>query len=40
MNELLQTSLIWRLCAAIAAWLRKIAPARGLAALGRLWRES
>ncbi len=40
MNELLQTSLIWRLCAAIAAWLRKTAPARGLAALGRLWRES
>ena len=40
MNELLQTSLIWRLCAAIAAWFRTTALSRGIAAVGRLWRES
>lgn len=40
MNELLQSSLIWRLCAAITAWLRSTALARGFAALGRVWRES
>ena len=40
MNELLQSSLIWRLCAAIAAWFRTTALSRGIAAVGRLWRES
>lgn len=40
MNELLQTSLIWRLCAAISAWYRSTALARWIAALGQMWRES
>lgn len=40
MTELLRTSLIWRLCAAFAAWLSGTRLARGLRALGRLWRES
>lgn len=40
MNELLQTSLIWRLCAWIAVWFRKTPLSRGIATVGRLWRES
>ena len=40
MNELLTTSLLWRMAVRIAAWLRGCAVGRWLAALGRLWRES
>ena len=40
MNELLTTSLVWRLCAMLAGWLRRSPLGRGMRALGRLWRES
>ena len=40
MNELLTTSFLWRTVTAAAAWLRRSALGRGIAALGRLWRQS
>lgn len=40
MSELLTTSLVWRLCAMLAGWLRRSPLGRGMRALGRLWRES
>ncbi len=40
MSELLKSSLIWRLCAAIAAWLRRTPVARAARAVGKAWRES
>lgn len=40
MNKLLTTSLIWRLCVAVAAWLRRSWPGRAARFMGRLWRES
>ncbi len=40
MNRYLTESLIWRLCAAIFAWLQGTFPARGIRFLGRAWRQS
>lgn len=40
MSELLQTSLIWRICAAIAAWYRKTPLKKLERAFVRLWMQS
>lgn len=40
MSELLQTSLIWRVCAAIAAWYRKTPLKKAERAFVRLWMQS
>lgn len=40
MNELLTSSLIWRICAAVAAFLSRSFLGRSARLLGRLWRQS
>lgn len=40
MNELLTSSLIWRLCVSFGAWLRQSVFGRAAAFFGRLWRSS
>ena len=40
MNELLTSSLIWRVCAAVAAFLSRSFLGRFARLLGRLWRQS
>ncbi len=40
MNGILTSSLIWRLCAGLLAWLRGSFLGKAAAVLGRLWRQS
>ena len=40
MNELLTSSLIWRVCVAVAAFLSRSFLGRFARLLGRLWRQS
>lgn len=40
MSELIKSSLIWRICAAIGLWFSRSPIGRFFAFLGRLWRES
>ena len=40
MSELITSSLIWRICVAVGAWLRKSWLGRAVACMGRLWRQS